>query len=243
MLDRINLNVFSNVASADARDCLVPEAIRSYFSCFAGDRGARDTIVRVFLDPKPHRDNHEAWRAAIRAGSAGISVEIIETDGLISSYIRSLELSECAYAVQLEHDFVFRRSAIPHGIGEIAAAMTTRDIDYVRFNKRANIKQGYDLFMEEVAEEPVPLCRVSGRSNNPHLISLTYYKRIVLPMLKNPHSGGSGLEGGLERYIGGGHIYGPLGWTRTVQHLDGRHVRMRDNIARRLYLMRHRKSA
>ncbi len=56
-LARINLNVFSNVASADARDCLVAEAIRSYFECFDGARGAAETITRVFCDPKPHRTN------------------------------------------------------------------------------------------------------------------------------------------------------------------------------------------
>jgi hypothetical protein len=240
-IERINLNVFSNVASAEAKDCLVPEAIRAYFSCFDGARGAGETIVRVFLDPKPHRANHDAWRAAIREALPDIPVEIVETEGLISSFIRAIEMSECAYAMQLEHDFVFRRSLIPHGIGEIVATMAAGDIEYMRFNKRANIKQGYDLFMEEVSAGPVPLCRVNGRSNNPHLIDTAYYRKVVLPILTDPHTGKLGLEGGLDRYIGGGHVYGPLGWPKTVQHLDGRHVRPRDNLARKLYLLRHRK--
>jgi hypothetical protein len=60
-------------------------------------------------------------------------------------------------------------------------------------------------------------------------------------VLKRPDGDQIGLEGGLCRYLGGGQLYGPLGWPRTVQHLDGRRIRQRDGLARMLWLWRNRK--
>ncbi|MCA0401100.1 MAG: hypothetical protein LCH38_09820 [Proteobacteria bacterium] len=237
---RINLNVFSNVASRDAADCLVPEAIASYLACFDGERGARETIIRVFCDPKPHRANFPAWIEAIRAGTQGLSVEIVESEGLIDSFARSIVMSECDYAMQLEHDFVFLKKNIPHSISEMVAAMRAGDIDFLRFNKRRNIAQGYDLFLDEARASNVPMCRVNGRSNNPQIIRVDYYREVVYPIIAGPKGQEIGLEGGLCRFVGGGHLYGPLGWPRTVQHLDGRAIRWRDGIARRLHLMKSR---
>ncbi|MCA3624211.1 MAG: hypothetical protein IOC52_08530 [Methylobacterium sp.] len=234
-LARINLNVFSNVASPDARDCLAPEAIRSFFECFGGARGAAETITRVFCDPKPHRGNFEAWKQAIRDGTPGIPLEIVETGGLIDSFARSLEISECEYAVQLEHDFVFIRSRIPHGLPEIVGEMAEGGFNFVRFNKRQNIRQGYDMFLDEMPGTEVPMCRVNGRSNNPQAINVAFYRREVLPILRGPDGMAIGLEGGLCRLFGGGQVYGGLGWPKTVQHLDGRDVRFRDRLARKLH--------
>lgn len=242
-LARINLNVFSNVASPDARDCLVPEAIRSYVECFAGARGANETITRVFCDPKPHRANFAAWKQAIREGTPGIPLEIVETEGLIDSFARSLERSECEYAVQLEHDFVFIPARIPHGLPEIVGEMQAGDFNFVRFNKRQNIRQGYDMFLDEMPGTEVPMCRVNGRSNNPQVIDVEFYRREVLPIIGGPKGKEIGLEGGLCRYFGGGQVYGPLGWPKTVQHLDGRDVRFRDRVARKLYFWKRGKAA
>lgn len=243
-IGRVNLNVFSNVASADPAQCLVPEAIASYFECFDGARGAEETIIRIFIDPKPHRAAFGDWIDAIRAGTQERQIEIVETQGLISSFARSIEMSECDYAVQLEHDFVFLRPNIPHSLTEMVDAMAAHDIDYLRFNKRRNIMQGYDLFFEEVSADvgpgSVPMCRVNGRSNNPQIIAVDDYRRVVLPIIAGEQGEIIGLEGGLCRYVGGGHVYGPLGWPKTVQHLDGRDVRLRDGIARRLHLWRSR---
>lgn len=242
-LEAITLNVFSNVASADADHCLVPEAIRSYFSCFDGARGARRTITRVFLDPKPFRANHAAWIETIRRGTAGIELEIVETRGLIDSFVKSVEMTETPYAVQLEHDFVFLRHRIPHGLPEMVDEMIAHQFNYIRFNKRRNIRQGYDLFVEPVEGTKVPLCRINGRSNNPQIIDVAYYRREVLPLLARPDGEQIGLEGGLCRYMGGGQLYGPLGWPRSVQHLDGRRIRQRDGLARMFYLWRHRQKS
>ena len=242
-LEAITLNVFSNVASADARDCLVAEAIRSYFTCFDGGRGAQQTTIRVFLDPKPFRANHAAWIEAIRQGTPGLEVEIIATRGLIDSFVKSVEMTTTPYAVQLEHDFVFLRDRIPHGLPEMVEEMRAHRFNYIRFNKRRNIRQGYDLFLEPVEGTKVPLCRINGRSNNPQIIDIGYYLSEVVPLLKRPDGDRIGLEGGLCRYMGGGQLYGPLGWPKTVQHLDGRDVRFRDRVARKLYFWRNRKKS
>lgn len=235
-LPSVNLNVFTNVTSGDAQDCLVPEAIQSFFSCFGQDPGLH-VVTRVFMDPKPHRDNAENWIAAIRARLPGVPLEIVRTQGLVDGFWRSVELSTSEYAVQLEHDFVFLKSRIPHGLKDFMAAMQARDVNFVRFNKRRNVRYGYDLFLERDDVEGLPLCRISGRSNNPQIINVPYYRKLLATL---PDLDALGLEGGICRHAGGGYLYGEPGWPKTVQHLDGRHVRAADGFARALWLLRER---
>lgn len=234
-----NLNVFSNVASDDPRDCLAHHAIRSFFETFGGPDLAVTT--RVFVDPNPNPARFDDWIDAIRRGAPDIPFEIVRTRGLIDGFAESLALSEAPFAMQLEHDFVFRPSRIAHGIAALTAAMQAAGTSYLKFNKRMNRAKGFDYFMEPANFADAPLCRISGRSNNPHIIDVAYYRRVALPLLR-PADGREtvGLESGLDQYVGGGYVYGDLGHPRTAQHLDGRRVRLRDALQRSLYLWRRR---
>ena len=231
----VNLNVFTNVASNDPRDCLAPEAVTSFFRCFGERLGDTRVITRIFIDPKPHRDNYQRWLGAIRAGLPNRYFEIVETEGLIDGFWRSVEMSESPYAIQLEHDFVFLKNRIEHSIPELLEEMQRLDINFLRFNKRRNLRVGYDFFLERDSRARIPLSRISGRSNNPHIIHLPYY-RMLKREIADVYE--SGLEGGLCRRAGGGYMYGAPGWPKTVQHLDGRHVRWKDGIARMFWLAR-----
>lgn len=226
----INLNVFSNVAANDPRHCLAPETILSFLDCFADAEPDAHLVIRIFIDPKPHREYYDDWLNAIAQRLSGIRYETIRTNGLNDGYWKSVRMSEGDYAVQLEHDWMFIKRRIQHGLGEIVDEMRSRRINYLRFNKRRNVQFGIDYFLEEDDAGKIPTCRISGRSNNPHIIDVAYY-RSLLENLKS-----IGLEGDICRYAGGGHLYGCAGWPRTVQHLDGRRVRLKDSLARFYYL-------
>ena len=233
----VNLNVFTNVTSSDARHCLVPEAVNSFFRSFESSLGGYRIVSRIFIDPKPHRDNFDNWIKAIHAGLPDVDLEIVQTEGLIDGFWRSVELAEGAFAVQLEHDFVFLKSRIHHGLDRLIDEMRRANINFIRFNKRRNVRVGYDLFLDPEPFTTIPLSRISGRSNNPQIIDVAYYRGLFasIPEIKR-----LGLEGGLCRYAGGGHLYGEPGWPRSVQHLDGRRVRMKDGLARAAWLLRER---
>ena len=227
----INLNVFSNVASQSSGDCLAPATIRSFLSCFPEAATEHDLIIRIFIDPNPNPSYFANWVEAIAQGLPDLQYEIVQTTGHSDGFWRSVQISEGDYAIQLEHDWMFISSRIKHRLSEIIEDMRTRRINYLRFNKRRNVQFGTDYFLENDDFGQIPLCRISGRSNNPQIIEIGYYRSLLQIIGSNV-----GLEGSICKYAGGGYVYGPAGWPRTVQHLDGRHARMKDNIARFYYL-------
>ena len=231
-----NLNLFSNVASPDPARCLAGHAARSAVDALAPDETHR-LVIRLFCDPNPNPDAFVAWCEAARAALPERRVEIHRSAGLADGWRRSIDLAEGDHALQLEHDFVLFAGRIPHRLDAILAAMRAGDITHLRFNKRWNRPVGYDAFMEP--EDPgVPVCRVSGRSNNPHVVDVAHARRRVLPWIDPAARRAEGLEGRVELFAGGGHVYGPLGHPATAGHLDGRSVRWRDALRRRLWLAR-----
>ncbi|MEC9433362.1 MAG: hypothetical protein VYD87_10685 [Pseudomonadota bacterium] len=232
-----NLNLFSNVASPDPGRCLAGHAARSFLAAFP-DADAFDLRIRLFCDPNPNPDAFDAWVATVADLLPGREVEVHRSAGLADGYRRSVELAEGAWACQLEHDFVFLPRRISHGLGTLTGAMAAGGIAHLRFNKRWNRAVGYDHFMRPVEGLAAPVCRVSGRSNNPHLLDVAHARARVLPFIPADARKAEGLEGVVELYAGGGHVYGPLGHPATVGHLDGRALRWRDGLFRRLWLAR-----
>lgn len=231
-----NLNVFTNVASRDPSHCLAQHAVRSFFDTFGWESRHR-IVTRIFIDPNPNPDRFEPWVATIREALPDIPFELVRTNGMLDGFARSLQVGEGAYAMQLEHDFVFVKSRIHHSLDRMLEEMRARGIDYLRFNKRRNRPAAYDLGVEPAGDADFPICRISGRSNNPHILDTARYREVVLPLLKRPDGSSVGLEGGICRYVGGGYLYGAYGHPRTVGHLDGRRLRFSDGIRRRLYLL------
>lgn len=240
--DIFNLNVFTNVASPDPAHCLAQHAVRSFHEVFAAGTHRR-IVTRIFIDANPHRQTLDAWKETIRKALPDVPFEFIATDGLIDGFARSLEICEGEYAMQLEHDFVFMKNRITHTLDEMLDWMGAHEVNYLRFNKRTNKPAVYDLALEPRGDADFPVCRVSGRSNNPHIIDMRYYREMVLPHLRRPDGSTCGLEGGMCRIVGGGYIYGSLGLPRTVDHLDGRMLRFKDAIRRNLYLARQKRTA
>lgn len=232
-----NLNLFSNVASPDPSRCLAGHAAASFIAAFDPD-ATHDLRIRLFCDPNPNPSVFEAWIAAARAVLPDRGIEAIATAGLADGYRRSIEMAEGAYACQLEHDFVFLPAVLPHRLGPLVEGMQDHGLNHLRFNKRWNRPVGYDHFMTPQPQVPFPCCRVSGRSNNPHLVDVAHARARVLPYIPPDARKAEGLEGVVDLYAGGGHVYGAPGHPATVGHLDGRARRWRDGIRRRLFLAR-----
>ena len=232
-----NLNLFSNVAARDPRRNLAGFAALSALETLRPD-AAHEVRIRLFCDPNPNPDLFEEWVEAARAALPDRRVEAVPTRGLADGHLKSLELSEGDHALQLEHDFVLLSRHIPHDLAALLAGMRAGGITHLRFNKRWNRPVGYDSFMTPQAVPGLPCVRVPGRSNNPHLLDLAHARRHVAPWIDRIATKAAGIEGRVELYAGGGHVYGPLGWPATAGHLDGRAIRWRDNLRRRVWLAR-----
>lgn len=225
-----DLNVFSNVASRDPDHNLAHHAILSAEATF----GTR-LRARLFVDPNPNPDLFDAWIDRTRQ-ALGRELEVIATNGLADGFRKSVDTAASAHAIQLEHDFVFLPEHIAHDLPTLTAGMAAMGHNYLKFNKRWNQPLGYDHFMDEAPGAPFPCRRISGRSNNPQIIEIDFYRRRVLPTIPADATKSGGLEGVIDLHVGGGLIYGDLGHPATVAHLDGRRVRRKDALRRAAYL-------
>jgi hypothetical protein len=232
-----NVNLFSNVASADPSRALAGHAALSFLDALRAE-ASHDVVLRLFCDPSPNPQAFDAWTEAAAAPLAPRRVEIHRTRGLADGYAGAIELAEGPYALMLEHDWMLRARLVPHALADLLAGMAQAGIRHLRFNKRWNRAVGYDHFMEPDARAPFPACRVSGRSNNPHILDVAHARARVLPFIDRAARKAEGLEGRLELFAGGGHVYGGLGHPATAGHLDGRALRWRDGMRRRRFLAR-----
>lgn len=236
------LNLFSNVAARDPARNLAAQAARSVLAALRVAHSHRP-ILRLFCDPNPNPDRFEPWCEAARAALAPLPLEIHRTSGLADGWLRALALAEGDHAMMMEHDFVLLPRRIRHSLAEITAAMARGGVTHLRFNKRANRARGYDAFMVPDPLPGIPCCRVPGRSNNPHLIDVAHARALVAPWVDRTATKAAGLEGRLERFAGGGHVYGGPGHPATAGHLDGRGARLSHVLARPLTRFRARKAA
>lgn len=233
-----NVNVFSNVSASDPSLCLAGHAARSFVDGLAMANG-HDIRLRLFCDPNPWPEVFKAWTDAAAAAAPG-PLEIHRTRGLADGYARSLDLCEGAFALQLEHDWTLHAPRVAHSLDELLSGMARANLRCLRFNKRWNRAVGYDHFMSPRNDAGFPCCRVSGRSNNPHILDVAHARARVLPFIDRGARKAEGLEGRVELFAGGGHVYGGLGHPATAGHLDGRGRRWRDGLRRRAFLARAR---
>lgn len=232
-----NVNVFSNVAAADPERCLAGHAALSFLHGLQAE-ASHDVVLRLFCDPSPNPEGFDAWTEAAAAPLAPRPVEIHRSRGLADGYAQAIDLADAPYALMLEHDWMLRAEHVSHALAELLDAMAAAPIRHLRFNKRWNRAVGYDHFMEPDPRAPVPACRVSGRSNNPHILDIAQARARVRPFIDRSARKAEGLEGRMELFAGGGHVYGDLGHPATAGHLDGRARRWRDGLRRRRFLAR-----
>lgn len=141
------------------------------------------------------------------------------TKSLSDGYVKAIKQSKSDFLFMLEHDWIFLPT-IKNSLEQIIDVMQSEDIMHLRFNKRKNKVIHTDKWLKEKKSELFYYCETPSVSNNPHIINKQKYIEKAFPLI-SIKKGSLGLEHKLnDRLIG--TIYGPLDYSPTVAHLDGR---------------------
>jgi len=97
-----------------------------------------------------------------------------EDKGLRKIMLDFVEEIDEKYIFFVEHDWEFIKRINLYEL--INTFENNKDINYVRFNARANREAGWDNILREDDSRSVPLCKVSSYSNHPHIVRTSKYK-------------------------------------------------------------------
>ena len=221
MKDLLTINIFSNSCAKMNSTDMIAMTYDSMESCFDIPK---DVTLRVFIDPNPAVNKFDQYRDNVNEWLTGKGMEnssVIQTCGLVDSYIKSIELADTPFCLQFEHDWLTISEHIPHSLEEITETMEVGGIDYIKFNKRRNAASGWERGMKTVVINGMELCENAWRSNLPHIIKTHPYREHI-KFLDPDSRGCSGLEKTLVKCVGMAHSYGKLGHPMTESHIDGR---------------------
>ena len=208
---KISLNLFTN-CTATAPDV---STILNTYNSFQATFGI-DLPVTVYMDINPHEESSDQYYANLKNHFKNV----IPTTSLSDGYVRSIEYSDADYLFQLEHDWQFNNN-IEHTLHEIIELMSVLGVYHFRFNKRANVKAGWDKDLKESEYMDFKYCITDILSNNPHIIDRRRYKSDIIKYIQICE-GSKGIEEKLSRIGLSGLIYGGLNYPATVTHTDGR---------------------
>ena len=218
---KISLNIFTNCTLSAPRTDIIERTYQSFIDTFGADYP-----VTVYCDPHP---NYKQGKYYIEALEKLFPV-VIKTDSLSDGYIKAVNNTDAEFCVMLEHDWQFNKPLIKHSLEQICEIMQKNNIYHLRFNKRQNIKAGWDTQFTPTDVNGFKCCISNNMSNNPHIIDRKKYINEMIKYLKIL-PGSKGIEEELnktEKYFS--YIYGPENYPATVTHLDGR----RDDKVRRV---------
>ena len=218
---KIELNIFTNSTLSAPRTDIIERTYQSFIDTFGADYP-----VTVYCDPHP---NYKQGKYYIEALEKLFPV-VIKTDSLSDGYIKAVNNTDAEFCVMLEHDWQFNKPLIKHSLEQICEIMQKNNIYHLRFNKRQNIKAGWDTQFTPTDVNGFKCCISNNMSNNPHIIDRKKYINEMIKYLKIL-PGSKGIEEELnktEKYFS--YIYGPENYPATVTHLDGR----RDDKVRRV---------
>ena len=156
-----------------------------------------------------------------------------ETHGHLVGNIRNaLHYVTTKYILVIQHDLPFVRS---FDIQKVISDMEENpSIKYVRFNKRNNIKSGFDalndLFGLQQEQTNYTYTRTPAWSDNNHICTTSYYNTIVMKECSDGYPMEICLHGknvNLETHnIYGTYLFGPLDYPQTIYHTDGRNTKI-----------------
>ena len=157
-----------------------------------------------------------------------------KTWGHLTGNIRNaLQHVNSKYILVIQHDFPFIKQ---FDIQKVIDDMEENtNIKYIRFNKRKNIKRGFDgdpgssgqhLFGLQQKQKNYTYTRTPGWSDNNHICLTSYYNDIVMkecpdgtPMEHNLH-GKINDEITHRKY--GTYLFGELNHSKMINHTDGK---------------------
>lgn len=205
------LHIFTNSTVSAPSTTIIETTYESFCKCFN-----EEIIPIVWYDPKPNTDNADEYLINLKKIFPNVNLTTSLSDG----YIKAITNSSAEFLFMLEHDWHFMPN-ITHSLNEICDLMTNDNIVHLRFNKRDNCPVRADKRLQEV-KSSITYCITPFLSNNPHIIKKDLYLEKALPYIKN-ESGSKGIEQRLQKVKSiEGAIYGPLNYTNTIKHLDGR---------------------
>jgi hypothetical protein len=214
----LDLNVFTNFTANRVQELPIFETLRSFAAAF----GFSDVSnIRVFCHAAPLHIPFDVLHAALLKAVPGRAIELYSTRGLADGYVRSIEASSADFLLQLEHDFRFDAAAIGHRLSDIAQAMRTAKVAYLRFNLRSNQDNALDR-LTPFDMACIACCKTAIFSNHPHLVDRDYARKHYVPHIDRTRGGSRGIESELTAAHHSGWIYGPLGHSPAISHIDGR---------------------
>lgn len=147
---------------------------------------------------------------------------------LTGSIRNAFQLIKTPYVLVIQHDLPF----IEHfDINKIIEDMKNNpEIKYIRFNKRENIKKGFDainnLFGYQLKSKNYTYTKTPAWSDNNHLCLSNYYRNIVLKECPDGQPMEFELQGKIvneelhKKY--GTYIFGEIGFKKMILHTHGR---------------------
>ena len=220
---------------------LVQETWSSMVRVFgAGLARARRIVCLDGFDPADGRKL--AYRGNLEKFCRANGFELFcpPTSGLLPALAAAVETISSDWFMLVEHDWRFVGQELDMA-GLLARLESLSQVNYLRFNKRANLIRRFDFLME-VADDIscLPLLRTTAYSNNPCLIRTRVFRSSWLPLcLGDPlaSAGGAGSIGveeplfkRLRRDVGrlgfagahrawGTYVYGRPGDPARIVHL------------------------
>ncbi|MGH6770971.1 MAG: hypothetical protein ACRECO_18335 [Xanthobacteraceae bacterium] len=241
---KIDLSIFTNFTSMDVDQLPVFATLQSFATAFDLNEFAN---IRVFCHAAPLSIPFDVLRRRFGEALPGRTIELYSTRNLADGYVRSLRASDADILYQLEHDYTFTPASVRHTLADMARAMKTAGIPYLRFNIGPNEDNGFDR-LTPFDMAGIPCCKTTIFSNRPHLLDRAYALEHYLPVIDVTRGTAHGIEENLTAAFHLGWIYGPLGNPRVIHHTDGRQLQRdlrRQSLSLRLieFFSRHAKWA
>lgn len=206
----IELNIFTNCHKSSPDIGIVKNTYDSFVKTFS------EIPVTVYMDIHPYVDNAAQYCKNLKE----IFPKIVSTTSLSDGYVKSIRNSDSDYLFQLENDWKFNDN-INHSLEQITAFMSNIGCYHFRFNKRENIKAGWDTRLDESEFMGIIFCSSNNISNNPHIIHREKYLNDFLDIIKVV-PGSKGIEENLNKFGLSTCIYGGIGYPNTIVHTNGR---------------------
>ena len=158
-----------------------------------------------------------------------IQITICDRHGHLTGNIRNaFKLVKTKYVLILQHDLPFCED---FEINKVIEDMNNNpEIKYIRFNKRENIKKGFDainnLFGYQLKSKNYTYTKTPAWSDNNHLCLSDYYREIVLKECQDGEPMEFTLQGKIineemhKKY--GTFIFGELRNKKMIEHTHGR---------------------
>jgi hypothetical protein len=214
----IDLNVFTNFTANRVEQLPLLATLQSFSAAFGFESFSN---IRVFCHAAPLHIPFASLHAALLDAIPRRTVELYSTRGLADGYVQSIRLSAAETICQLEHDYLIDATRIGHGIPQIARAMRTAGVPYIRFNIGPNQDNALDR-ITAFDMAGIPCCKTVSFSNRPHLLDRDHAMQHYLPHIDLQLGGSRGIEDELTAAYREGWIYGPVGHPPVIRHIDGR---------------------